>query len=296
MRPLPGTTKLNGCVDLHLHSTASDGTDSPGELVSKAVGLGLAAIALTDHDTLAGIPEAREAAKTQNIELVPGCELSTNTPFGEMHLLAFWPAETPEALAALRIQEQNRHVRNMQILERLADLGINISDAELQEEANGDIVGRPHIASILLRQGTVGSTAEAFARYLGRDGAAFVPRQLLTPLEGLRLLQSFNAVTAVAHPMLLRAPLKYIQETVFDLAGAGLDALEAYHSEHNNEQVCRVVKMAGEHDLLLSGGSDYHGLAKPRVAMGKGKGGLRVSSYILDKLKERRETKRKVSG
>ncbi len=294
MKPQPGTTKLSGCVDLHLHSTASDGTDTPKEIVAKAVELGLSAIALTDHDTLAGISEARQAAQELNIELVPGCELSTNTPFGEIHLLAFWPDESPAALAALAVQEQNRHARNMQILERLADLGINISDEELQEEARGDIIGRPHIASILLRQGTVRSTAEAFARYLGRDGMAFVPRQLLTPLEGLRLLQSFNAVTAVAHPMLLRAPLKYIQETVFELAGAGLDALEAYHSEHSSDQVYQVVKMAGEHDLLLSGGSDYHGLAKPRVSMGKGKGSLRVSSYILDKLKMRREMKPKV--
>lgn len=296
MCKLPGATaKLNGCIDLHLHSTASDGTDTPRELVRKAVGLGLAAIALTDHDTLAGLPEARQAAGETGLELIPGCELSTGTPFGELHLLAFWPDETSEARAALAVQEQNRHARNMQILERLADLGINISDAELQAEARGDVVGRPHIASILLRQGTVRSTAEAFARYLGRDGMAFVPRRLLSPLEGLRLLQSFHAVTAVAHPMLLRAPLKYIQETVYELGKAGLDALEAYHSEHSSDQVCQVVKMAGEHGLLLSGGSDYHGLAKPRVAMGRGKGSLRVSSYILDKLKERRAANRRAT-
>ena len=148
MRNIVTTAKLAGCVDLHLHSTASDGTDTPGDLVRKAAALGLSAIALTDHDTLNGLPEAREAAQSVGIELVPGCELSTMTPYGELHLLAFWPEESAKTLKALEIQALNRRERNLNILERLVTLGVNISEQELLAEAGGSIVGRPHIASI----------------------------------------------------------------------------------------------------------------------------------------------------
>lgn len=289
MRNIATKAKLAGCVDLHLHSTASDGTDTPGDLVRKAAALGLSAIALTDHDTLNGLPEAREAAQSVGIELVPGCELSTMTPYGELHLLAFWPEESAKTLKALEIQALNRRERNLNILERLVTLGVNISEQELLAEAGGSIVGRPHIASILLRRGVVRNKSEAFARFLGRDGAAYVPRELLSPLEGVRLLRSFNAVTAIAHPLLLRAPEKYLRGLITELAAAGLDALEAYHSEHSAEETRRVVDLAAAHGLLLCGGSDYHGDAKTGVFMGKGRGGLRIPAYLLDKLKERHQ-------
>lgn len=286
--PTTVSTKLAGCVDLHLHSTASDGTDAPAELVRKAKALGLSAIALTDHDTLRGLPEARAAARELGLELVPGCELGTATPYGEMHLLAFWPEETPESMAALENQVRSRTRRNLKILDRLTELGISITEDELVTEAGGNIIGRPHIAAALLRRGVVRTRPEAFSRFLGRDGMAYVPRELLTPLEGLALLRSFGAVTAVAHPMLLRAPLSWLQQCLDELAGAGLDALEAYHSEHNAAQVRRLVDLAAARGLLLCGGSDYHGQNKPDVAMGSGRGGLRVPAYLLDKLKERR--------
>lgn len=280
--------KLAGCVDLHVHSTASDGTDTPTELVYKAAALGLVAIALTDHDTLAGLDEARAAAAKTDLELVPGCELSTMTPYGEVHLLAFWPDETPQALAALEIQKQYRRERNLAILRRLAELGINLAEQDLLAESAGDIVGRPHIAAALLRLGVVKTRAEAFARFLGRDGAAYVPRKLLSPLEGLRLLRSLNAVTALAHPLLLRAPLNWLGQCVGELAAAGLDALEAYHPEHSAANVRQAVDLAAANGLLLCGGSDYHGKSKSNIAMGSGKGGLRVPVSLLDKLKERR--------
>ena len=271
-----------------MHSTASDGTDTPTELVYKAATLGLSAIALTDHDTLAGLGEARAAAAKVDLELVPGCELSTLTPYGEAHLLAFWPDETPQALAAMNIQAKNRRKRNLAILRRLAELGINLTERDLMVEATGDVVGRPHIAAALLRLGVVTTRAEAFSRFLSRDGAAYVPRKLLSPLEGLELLRSLNAVTALAHPLLLRAPLSWLGQCVGELAAAGLDALEAYHPEHNADQVRRAVDLAAANGLLLCGGSDYHGRNKPKITLGSGKGGLRVPAHLLDKLKERR--------
>ena len=281
-------SKLAGCVDLHLHSTASDGTDTPSELVRKAAALGLSAIALTDHDTLCGLAEARAAAHAAGLELVPGCEISTATPYGEMHLLGFWPDETPEAMAALESLVLCRHHRNLAMLAKLAELGIRLSEEELAAEAGGEIIGRPHMASALLRLGAVRTRAEAFSRFLGKDGAAYVPRELLTPLEGLRLLRSLNALTAVAHPLLLRAPLAWLRQCLGELAAAGLDALEAYHSELSAAQVRQIVDLAAQHGLLLCGGSDYHGQNKPDVAMGRGRGGLRIPAGVLDKLKERR--------
>ena len=203
--------------------------------------------------------------------------------------MAFWPEESAKTLKALEIQALNRRERNLNILERLVTLGVNISEQELLAEAGGSIVGRPHIASILLRRGVVRNKSEAFARFLGRDGAAYVPRELLSPLEGVRLLRSFNAVTAIAHPLLLRAPEKYLRGLITELAAAGLDALEAYHSEHSAEETRRVVDLAAAHGLLLCGGSDYHGDAKTGVFMGKGRGGLRIPTYLLDKLKERHQ-------
>jgi predicted metal-dependent phosphoesterase TrpH len=281
------SAKLAGCVDLHVHSTASDGTDTPTELVRRAAILGLSAIALTDHDTMGGLTEARAAAYEAGLELVPGCELSTMSPYGELHLLAFWPDETPQALLALDVQRQNRRCRNLEILERLASLGVNISEQQILDEATSGIVGRPHIASALLRLGVVKTRSEAFSRFLGRDGAAHVPRKLLSPLEGLLLLRSLNAVTAVAHPSLLRAPFEWLHSCMGELAAAGLDALEAYHSEYSADQTRQMVDLASEYNLLLCGGSDYHGKSKPGIALGSGKGNMRIPSYILDKLKER---------
>ena len=287
-------SKLTGCVDLHLHSTASDGTDTPAELVRQAARLGLSAIALTDHDTVGGLAEARAAvAATAGLELVPGCEISTATPYGEMHLLGFWPDETPAALAVLEGLALRRRDRNLAMLTKLAKLGIHINEGELAAEASGKIIGRPHIASALLRLGAVRTRAEAFSRFLGKDGAAYVPRELPTPLEGLLLLRSLNAVTAVAHPLLLRAPLAWLQQYLGELAAAGLDALEAYHSEHSAVQVRQIVDLAAKYGLLLCGGSDYHGQNKPDVAMGRGRGGLRIPALVLDKLKERRAQRTK---
>ncbi len=280
------SAKLAGCVDLHLHSTASDGTDTPAELVRKAAALGLSAIAVTDHDTMADLTEASVVAQDLGVELVPGCELSTRTPYGELHLLAFWPDTTPEALAALEVEKTNRYRRNREILAKLAALGIHIDERDLMAEASGEIVGRPHIATALLRLGAVKTRPEAFSRFLGKDGAAYVPRMLMSPMDGLALLRSLNAVTALAHPLLLRAPLTWLRECIAELAGAGLDALEAYHSEHSSEQVRRVVDLAAEYKLALCGGSDYHGNNKPDIALGSGRGGLRVPAYLLDKLKE----------
>lgn len=275
-------------IDLHTHSTASDGTDSPAELVRKAAQAHLAVLALTDHDTLAGLDEAEEEAKQRNIAFVRGCEISTATPWGEAHFLGLWIPQEPEKTArleaALEKVRMDRKERNLRIAEKLRALGLDVSYEAAEALAGGAVVGRPHFAALLCAMGVVKDRREAFRQYLGKDGLAYEPRRLMSPGEAVYLLKSTGAVVAMAHPRLLRAPVEELDHLVADLKEQGLDALEAYHSEHDAGDVRLCVELAARYDLQLSGGSDYHGLAKPNISLGRGKGGLRVGLGVYDEL------------
>lgn len=275
-------------IDLHTHSTASDGTDSPAELVRKAAQAHLAVLALTDHDTLAGLDEAEEEAKQRNIAFVRGCEISTATPWGEAHFLGLWIPQEPEKTAlleaALEKVRMDRKERNLRIAEKLRALGLDVSYEAAEALAGGAVVGRPHFAALLCAMGVVKDRREAFRQYLGKDGLAYEPRRLMSPGEAVSLLKSTGAVVAMAHPRLLRAPVEELDHLVADLKEQGLDALEAYHSEHDAGDVRLCVELAARYDLQLSGGSDYHGLAKPNISLGRGKGGLRVGLGVYDEL------------
>ena len=281
-------------IDLHTHSTASDGTDSPTELVRKAAQAHLAVLALTDHDTLAGLEEAEQEAKRQNMGFVRGCEISTATPWGEAHFLGLWIPEKGEKTALLEAElekvRQQRKERNLRIAENLRTLDFDVSDEAAAALAGGTVVGRPHFAALLCALGVVKDRKEAFRLYLGRDGLAYVPRRLMSPQEAVSLLKSTGAVVSMAHPRLLHAPVEELDHLLAGLKEQGLDALEAYHSEHDAGDVRLCVELASRHHLQLSGGSDYHGLAKPNISIGHGKGGLRVGFSVYEELmKYRRE-------
>ena len=281
-------------IDLHTHSTASDGTDSPTELVRKAAQAHLAVLALTDHDTLAGLEEAEQEAKRQNMGFVRGCEISTATPWGEAHFLGLWIPEKGEKTALLEAElekvRQQRKERNLRIAEKLRTLGFDVSYEAAAALAGGTAVGRPHFAALLCALGVVKDRKEAFRLYLGRDGLAYVPRRLMSPQEAVSLLKSTGAVVSMAHPRLLHAPVEELDHLLAGLKEQGLDALEAYHSEHDAGDVRLCVELASRHHLQLSGGSDYHGLAKPNISIGHGKGGLRVGFSVYEELmKYRRE-------
>ena len=281
-------------IDLHTHSTASDGTDSPTELVRKAAQAHLAVLALTDHDTLAGLEEAEQEAKRQNMGFVRGCEISTATPWGEAHFLGLWIPERGEKTALLEAElekvRQQRKERNLRIAEKLRTLGFDVSYEAAAALAGGTVVGRPHFAALLCALGVVKDRKEAFRLYLGRDGLAYVPRRLMSPQEAVSLLKSTGAVVSMAHPRLLHAPVEELDHLLAGLKEQGLDALEAYHSEHDAGDVRLCVELASRHHLQLSGGSDYHGLAKPNISIGHGKGGLRVGFSVYEELmKYRRE-------
>lgn len=276
-------------VDLHTHTTASDGTDTPRGLIRKAAEAGLAAVAVTDHDTLSGLDAAEAAGREFGVEVIRGCELGVQGQYGEIHLLGLWlPRDCAPLESALARLRTLREERNRGMLEKLRGLGIAVSYDEVLEEAKGESVGRPHIARVLQKRGIVSTFAQAFELYLGYYGAAYVPRALPSPEEGVRLLAGPGVVVSFAHPMLIRCPAAWFDEIVPRLKEAGLGAIEAYHSEHSSRDERFCVDLAARYGLGVSGGSDYHGTAKPGVRLGRGKGGLRVTAALLDALKARR--------
>lgn len=279
-------------IDLHTHSQASDGTDSPAQLVRQAAAAGLAAVALTDHDTLSGLDEAAAAADDCGIEFIRGCELSTRTEHGEMHILGLWLPPQAEALERrLADVRHKRDQRNARILDKLADLGIPVSMDELLHEARGESVGRPHIAALLVKKNIVPDMQTAFRDYLGSGGRAYLPKEVLDPEEAVRLMARLGATVCLAHPCLQPLPKDWLEAFILRLRACGLSAIEAYHSEHSDADTRACIDLARRLDLGLSGGSDYHGANKARLRLGTGYGGLRVPLAILDDLKARRRAR-----
>lgn len=277
---------MDKIVDLHTHTSVSDGSDSPAELVRKAANAGLAAVAVTDHETVAGLKEAVEAGVLHGIEVVRGCELAVSSPYGEAHILGLWLSSETQGLeeAFARIREA-RNARNQEMVERFRRAGYDVSYDELLGAARGESVGRPHMARLLVQKGVCASAREAFCRFLGDDKPMYAPRDVPTPAEGLALLKREGATTVFAHPMLLKAPPEGLALLIDDMVGEGLDAIEAYHPEHDARATRRALSFAKRYGLALSGGSDYHGDARPDTRLGTGKGDLRVSLDVLENLR-----------
>ncbi len=280
-------------IDLHTHTSFSDGTDSPAHLVSKAADIGLSAVAITDHDTVAGLSEAEEQGRLCGIEVVRGCELSVSadvstSPATEVHLLGLFLPQNEaiqEFEASLRRLREFRTVRNKAIVDKLRQAGCNITYDEVCALACGESIGRPHMARLLMQKGHVSSVREAFAKYLGQKGKSFVPKQVLSLAEGMALLKRTGAVVALAHPGLIPCSASWLDAFVGHLSTLGLHAIEAYHSEHSPAAVQLCVHLAHKYMLGITGGSDYHGKAKPQIHLGCGKGNLRIPDTLLHPLK-----------
>lgn len=276
-------------VDLHTHSTASDGTDSPALLVARARDAGLSAIAITDHDTLSGIEEARTAAEQADLRLIPGVELSVDHAGRKMHLLVYFlePGDGPlqDRLAGLRA---GRDQRNLEILTKLRALGYDIEEAEVAAQAGGESVGRPHIADALVARGAFGSRSEAFAELLGDGGTAYVERPRLSVTEAIALATQTAAVTAVAHPYTIEGNADTYPALFAELRDLGLVGLEAYYPEHSPDLRRHLAALATDLGLVATGGSDYHGAGKPGLHVGTGFGDLVVPDAALTDLEERR--------
>ncbi|MFP5333032.1 MAG: PHP domain-containing protein [Acidimicrobiia bacterium] len=277
-------------IDLHTHSTTSDGSLTPTELVELAWELRLEAVALTDHDTLDGIDEASRAADRVGIELIPGVELSLDWDRGGMHMLVLWltPGTGPlqDRLAELQAA---RNSRNARIVDRLNELGLEISLAEVEAEAGDGSVGRPHFAAVMVRKGYVPDIRTAFDEYLANGRPAYMPRYRLAPEEAIGLARRSGGVPILAHAHTLGLDNRGEVEALLErLVGAGLVGIECHYGSYDADERAGYVAMARRFGLLPAGGSDFHGSYKPEVALGTGSVGIGVPSEILEPLRAMR--------
>ena len=274
-------------IDLHTHSTASDGSDTPSQLVRRAAEIGLSAVALTDHDTLEGIEEATAAAALTPVRLIPGVELSLEWSQGGMHLIVLFlgPGRGPlrDRLADL---QSGRDERNQKMVELLNSLGVSIEYEEVLTEAGGGSVGRPHIAAVMARYGHVDDIASAFDLWLGKGKPAYVGRRRLLPEEAIGLARMEGAVPILAHPHTMGIDTgEEMATTLRRLRVAGLIGLECHYPLYSPEERLEYVDLARRFDLVPSGGSDYHGSYKVGINLGVGKGDLKVPDSVLDELR-----------
>jgi 3',5'-nucleoside bisphosphate phosphatase len=275
-------------IDLHSHSTASDGSDAPSTIVEKAVQRGLTALALTDHDTIEGVNDAVANAASSDLELIPGTELSLQNDTGGMHLVVLWLEATPGPLQdRLPGLQSGRTGRNDRIVEILNEHDMAITIEEVEEEAGGGSVGRPHIAAVMMTKGYVGSVEEAFELWLGNGQAAHLGRPRLDPVEGIRLARESGAVPILAHPHTLNINrAAEMSDLLTGLKRAGLVGLEAIYSGYRRHEREGYADLARRFELVPSGGSDYHGTYKPGLELGIGYGDLGVPEAVLEELRD----------
>lgn len=282
-------------IDLHCHSTFSDGSLTPEALVTQAVAIGLTALALTDHDTMGGLerflaaPEAAEG----HIQLVPGVEISADVPSGEkgdmMHMLGYWmdPAY-PELVRKLNWIRDGRMMRNHAILEKLNALGFSMTWDEVAARAGEDVVGRPHFAQVMIDKAYVKDKTEAFDKWLGNGKPGYADRERLSAVDAIQLIRNAGGVAVLAHPFTLHLEPKPFRALMEELAAAGLAGMECYYSEHSADLTTNYLAIAGELNLVPTGGSDFHGEASPGIRLGTGFGGLNVPDEVLPALMARR--------
>ncbi|HEX2849181.1 MAG TPA: PHP domain-containing protein [Acidimicrobiales bacterium] len=270
-------------IDLHTHSTVSDGSDAPEAIPGLAAAAGCTAVALTDHDRLDGIDAARTAAAATGVELVPGCELSCEIDHGTMHVLVYFvePGEGPLQDELVRLQRV-RDRRNVIMCERL-----DLSYDDLQAEAGGIGAGRPHAAALLVRAGRAESIQDAFDRWLAKGRPGYVEKERLTPVDALSLARASGGVPVLAHPLTLDVSSATLESRVHELARLGLGGLEAIYARYSPETRAALVAMARRAGLAVTGGSDHHGTYKPGLSVGAGTGDLAVPDDLLDRLRDR---------
>ncbi|MDQ3879188.1 MAG: PHP domain-containing protein [Actinomycetota bacterium] len=288
-------------IDLHCHTTVSDGGDSPTELVEKAAAVGIDAIAVTDHDNDSGCDEAVAAGERLSVEVVRGVEISCDvsdfadrgwqpTARPTMHLLGYFipAAENPLSHALAELQEARAN-RNVRIVERLNELGVDITFEEVEQEAGGPgaQIGRPHFAAVMVRHGVVPDYQTAFDEYLAKGKKAYLDRRLFTPTEAVGLMRSAGAAPVLAHPFTLNLPEDHLEAFVDDLVDAGLEGIEGYHGDLPDVEQEPFRALGRSKGLVVSGGSDYHGDKRPDRGFPGGKHGVVVPDEVLDELRSR---------
>lgn len=285
-------------IDLHVHSTESDGTLTPDEVVRAAGAAGLSAIALTDHDTSSGVAKAAETAASLGIELIAGIELSTEYPLPgsdrgkEVHIVGlFIDPDHPALLEKTREFRECRNLRNEKIVAALQKEGFSITMDELAAANPDSVITRANIARFLYQTGQIKSVQKAFEKYIGDGCRCYVGRFKIAPTEAVELIHEAGGVAILAHPLLYHLEPAVLQQLIDDTKHAGLDGIEAVYSTYTAADEQYVKRLAGENGLLVSGGSDFHGANKPSIQIGSGRGNLRIPYEILDDLRLRHEAR-----
>lgn len=276
---------MSNLIDLHTHSNASDGSDSPTELVQKAAAAGLTALALTDHDTLGGIEEAAREADRLGITLIPGIEFSSSYEGRDIHIVGLGLHHpTREFLDKLEFFRKKRASRNQEIIHRMRSDGIDISLKAIREAYSDPIITRAHIARYLHDHGIASSISDAFARFIGDQAPYFVSVFKCTPQEAVSLIRRSGGIPVLAHPFQYRFSESELQRLIGLLCEQGLAGVEAWYSTHTSDQTREVLKLCRMYNLAPSGGSDYHGIVKPDIALGNGRGNLQIPLQVYEQL------------
>jgi predicted metal-dependent phosphoesterase TrpH len=273
-------------IDLHTHTTASDGSFEPREVVGLAEKAGLHAVAITDHDTTDGVGEAQAAGERLPLEVVPGVELSVDHPrLGSLHILGYWvQPDHPDLAGRLEEIRGGRDSRNQKILKRLASLGCPLDPEEVRRIAGGEVVGRPHLARAMIKHGYVQTAQEAFDRYLARGKPAYLERERMGPEEAIDRIRRAGGVAVWAHPGLIGLGEPDLEREIVELAKAGLCGVEAHYPEHSPRTTELLLNLCDRHRLAPTGGTDFHGEAKPQIQLGS----LPVPAELLEGLRARR--------
>ncbi len=272
-------------IDLHVHSTFSDGSLTPEQLVDEAVRAGLSALALTDHDSTGGLGRFLAAARGKPLKAVPGVEISADFKQGTMHMLGYFiRPEHAELNESLRWIREGREIRNQEILHKLNRLGFMITWEEVASYAGEDVVGRPHFAQALLAHKYVANKDEAFDKYLGKGKPAYAERRRFSPEDSIRLIRAASGIPVLAHPFTLNLSKKALRELVGGLRDQGLQGIEVYYPEHAPEMQAQYAALARELALVATGGSDFHGAMTPDIKLGRGFGALEVPDEALHAL------------
>ncbi|MEE9464305.1 MAG: PHP domain-containing protein [Candidatus Neomarinimicrobiota bacterium] len=274
-------------IDLHTHSTASDGKLSPAELMRHAQAVGIEVIALTDHDTLSGLEEASGEAARIGVELIPGVEISAENDPGTLHMLGYFvdtsDAELVETLSWLR---GGRDDRNHIILSKLAELGCPLEWDEVASFAGGESMGRPHIANAMVNRGYVSSFNDAFDRYLGKGAAAYTDRDKMTPEIAIKCIRSAGGLPVLAHPQTLSLSDDELSDLLSRLTSMGLAGVEVYYYSHSEEETALYSSLARKYGLIVTGGSDFHGPGMIETRLGVGRGNMKIPKSVADDLKQ----------
>ncbi len=277
-----------GLIDLHIHSTFSDGSLTPEAIVELALQAGLKTISLTDHDGMRGTVRFMEACRTAGVRGIPGVEISVDCKSGTMHMLGYFLLErNPHFEPALVRIRQGREDRNQAILEKLNHMGYALTWQDVVQFAGEDVVGRPHFARALIEKGYFKKKEDVFDRLLGKGKPGYIDRFRLTAEESIAMIRQAGGVPVLAHPLTLGLHRKGLRAVLADLAAKGLQGIEAYYPEHDATQTRNCMALAEEFHLAVTGGSDFHGALNPALKLGVGFGNLVIPDDLADRLYER---------